>query len=222
MIITLDGPAGVGKSTAARLLAGQLNIAFLDTGATYRAATLNVMRRDLDWNDTDALAAATTSAHIQLSVEAGTLQVLLDGDDISDAIRDPQVTRHVHHLASQPAVRDVLVDLQRRIGAELGSFVAEGRDQGSVVFPDATVKFFLDADPAIRAQRRYDELAAAGKTVDFDALLAELIERDDADRNRSVAPLIVPDGATLIDTSGKTIDQVQAELLTTVEANRCR
>ncbi len=217
MIITLDGPAGVGKSTAARLLAGRLNIAFLDTGATYRAATLNVMRQEIDWSDSDTIAAATRNAGIHLLVEADTLRVLLDGEDVSDAIRDPNVTRHVHHLASQPKVRDVLVDLQRRLGSELGSFVAEGRDQGSVVFPNADVKFFLDADPRIRAQRRYDELAAAGKTVDFDALLAEIVARDEADRNRKIAPLIVPEGAVLIDTSGKTIDQVQSELLTCVE-----
>ena len=217
MIITLDGPAGVGKSTAARLLAGQLNIAFLDTGATYRAATLNVMRQEIDWADTDAIAAATRNAETHLIVNGDSLTVLLDGDDVSDAIRDPNVTRQVHHLASQPKVRDVLVNLQRQIGAELGSFVAEGRDQGSVVFPNADVKFFLDADPQVRAQRRYDELVASGKTVDFDALLAEIVERDEADRNRDVAPLIVPEGAILIDTSGKTIEQVQSELLTCVE-----
>ena len=222
MIITIDGPAGVGKSTAAKHLARELGLAYLDTGATYRAATLRAMRADIDLADVEALVAVVGACDIQLDPTDDGLVARLDGDDVSDAIRSPAVTNNVHFLANSPPVRDILVARQRQLGAALGSFVAEGRDQGSVVFPDADIKFFLDADPAVRARRRTNELAATGDTADFDQVLADVIQRDQRDRNRPVGPLVRPDDAVDIDTSDKTIEQVLAELLTCVEQRRCQ
>jgi CMP/dCMP kinase len=222
MIITIDGPAGVGKSTAAKRLARELGLAYLDTGATYRAATLRAMRADIDLADVDALLAVVSEADIQLDPTDGGLIARLDGEEVSEAIRSPAVTNNVHFLANSPPVREILVSLQRQLGAGLGSFVAEGRDQGSVVFPHADMKFFLDADPAVRARRRHDELSAAGDTTSFDQVLADVELRDDRDRNRAVGPLVRPDDAIDVNTSEKTIEQVLAELLTCVEQHRCQ
>ena len=222
MIITIDGPAGVGKSTAARMLAATLGIAYLDTGATYRAATLQAIRDDAAMTDQAALAAVARNADIQLIGRHDGLRVLLNGRDVSADIRDPKVTNNAHYLASAPAVREVLVKLQRRIGADLGDFVAEGRDQGSVVFPEADVKFYLIATPQVRAQRRCDELAAAGAPADYDQVLADIQQRDGRDSSRTVAPLVRPEGAIGIHTTDKTVEQVQAELLAHMKDMRCR
>ena len=222
MIITIDGPAGVGKSTAAKRLARRLGLSYLDTGATYRAATLRAMRAGIDLGDVDAMMTVVGACDIQLNPTDEGLVALLDGEDVSDAIRSPAVTSNVHFLADSPPVREILVRLQRRLGAALGSFVAEGRDQGSVVFPNADIKFFLDADPAVRARRRHDELADSGRATAYDQVLADVIQRDDRDRNRAVGPLVRPDDAVDIDTSSKTIEQVLAELLSSVEQRRCQ
>ncbi len=222
MIITMDGPAGVGKSTAARMLAATLGIAYLDTGATYRAATLQAIRDDVAMTDQAALAAVARNADIQLISRHDGLRVLLNGRDVSADIRDPKVTNNAHYLASAPAVREVLVELQRKIGADLGDFVAEGRDQGSVVFPEADVKFYFSATPQVRAQRRCDELAAAGAPADYDQVLADIQQRDRRDCSRPVAPLVRPEGAIGIDTTDKTVEQVQAELLAHMKDMRCR
>ena len=154
MIITIDGPAGSGKSTAARELAKALGIAFLDTGATYRAVTLKALRAGVNLADTDALLAAAKAARIEVNPGELGAQVILDGHDVTAEIRSVEVTENAHYVADNLPVREVLVELQRRLGAALGSFVTEGRDQGSVVFPQADIKFYLDASPDVRAQRR--------------------------------------------------------------------
>jgi CMP/dCMP kinase len=213
MIITIDGPAGSGKSTAARELAGELKIAFLDTGATYRAATLKAMREGIDLADSDALAACAAGMKLEFLPRSAGLQVILDGADVSADIRSPQVTENSRYAAASPQVRGVLVELQRRIGRALGSFVSEGRDQGSVVFPDADVKFYLDATPQTRAHRRWLELTHAGVQVNEAELLAQIIERDRRDSSRATAPLTRPAGAVVIDTSDMTISQVTQSLL---------
>ena len=217
MIITIDGPAGSGKSTAARNLAGHLGVAFLDTGATYRAATLKALREQIDLEDEEALARLTRSADIHLKPGEDGLVVRLDGEDVSEDIRTSRVTDHAKYLARSPKVREVLVELQRRIGRELGSFVTEGRDQGSVVFPDADVKFYLDADPRQRARRRADELRQRGQQVNPDEVLQAIQQRDASDRNRAVGPLICPDDAVVIDNSGMTPAQTLAALINHVE-----
>lgn len=221
MIVTIDGPAGSGKSTAARELAKALGIAYLDTGATYRAVTLKALRTGIDLADEQALLDVARQADIVLEPCGQTLRVLLDGQDVSREIRSLAVTDNAHYVARSPAVREVLVELQRRIGSALGSFVSEGRDQGSVVFPRADVKFYMDAPPEVRAKRRWQELLADGEPADYQKVLDAIVQRDGRDRARAVAPLVKPDGCIEIDTADKTIEQVCAELLRHAEASRC-
>jgi cytidylate kinase len=213
MIITIDGPAGAGKSTAARNLARALDIAFLDTGATYRAATLKALREQVDMADPSELAELARRADIRLELTDGQLRVLLDGEDVSRDIRTPEVTGAAHHLAGPGEVRQVMVELQRRIGRQLGSFVSEGRDQGSVVFPDADVKFYLQADPMDRAQRRWEDFRQAGRDVELSQVLADIEQRDRRDTGRQVGPLVQPDGAIVIDNSGLSAEQTLDALL---------
>jgi cytidylate kinase len=220
MIITIDGPAGSGKSTVARELAKALGIAFLDTGATYRAATLKAMREGVNLQDAAALTTMARAAKIEVIPQESISRVMLDGQDVTDDIRSHAVTENAHFIADSPPVREVLVALQRQLGAALGSFVAEGRDQGSVVFPQADFKFYLDASPAVRAQRRHRELCAAGETVELDDVLRSIEQRDRRDSTRPVAPLIQPPGAIVIDTSEMNIDQVTAKLLACLEVRR--
>jgi len=221
MIITIDGPAGSGKSTAARELAKALRIAYLDTGATYRAATLAALRGGVDLEDAPALAELARRLDLRLEYAGDDFRVLLDGEDVTRQIRSAEVSDNSHHVARAPGVREVLVAMQRRIGSELarstGGVVAEGRDQGSVVFPDADVKFYLDATPEVRARRRHDEMTADGQDVSYQAVLEAIVARDGRDRSRAVAPLVKPDEAVEIDTTDMSIEQVTAELKRRVE-----
>jgi len=220
MIVTIDGPAGSGKSTVAGELASALGFAHLDTGATYRAATLKALESGIDMEDECALVDIARRSQIELVPQPGGSRVLLDGRDVTTEIRASKVTDNVHHLASCPAVRRLLVELQRRLAAMLVDFVAEGRDQGSVVFPEAGVKFFLTASAEVRARRRRNDLTATGEQVAHEQVLQAIVERDRHDRNRNVAPLVKPDGAVEIDTSDMTVAEVVAELRGHVEAVR--
>jgi len=220
MIVTIDGPAGSGKSTVAKGLAERLAAAYLDTGAMYRAVTLRALTGDVDLTDGDALTACAAGADLALRYDDGHLRVMLDGRDVSEAIRSVEVTDNSHYVASTPGVRRVLVALQRRMAGELGAVVTEGRDQGSVVFPDATVKFFLVADPAVRARRRHTELIDRGRQVEYDAIYDAIRTRDDRDSSRDISPLVKPDGAVEIDTSEMSIDEVIDELARHVEGVR--
>lgn len=220
MIITIDGPAGSGKSTAARMLASMLGMAYLDTGATYRAVTLKAMREGVNLQDESALAQVAQTIDLQITPQPGGVQVLLDGKDVSREIRWAEVSDNSHYAARFPKVRAVLVELQRRMGEQLGVFVSEGRDQGSVVFPNADVKFYMDASPEVRAQRRFDEMKADGEAVEYSQVLQSILMRDGRDRSRAVAPLVKPPGAIEIDTSDKSIEQVTAELFRYVEARK--
>ena len=217
MIITIDGPAGSGKSTAARELAKVLGIAYLDTGATYRAVTLKAIQEGIDLEDEAALAATARNAEITLSPSEQQTRVVLDGVDVTAEIRSAEVSDKSHYIARSPAVRDILVALQRRLGRALGSFVAEGRDQGTVVFPAADVKFYLDADPEIRAQRRQEELSQGREKAEYAQVLEAITTRDRRDRRRAAAPLRIPDGAIVVDTSGNTIEQTRRQLLRHLE-----
>ena len=213
MIITIDGPAGSGKSTAARGLAGALGIAYLDTGATYRAVTLKALREGADLDDGPSLADAARRMHLRLVPRSEGLYIELDGCDVSDAIRSAEVSARSRYVARSPEAREVLVALQRTLGAELGSFVSEGRDQGSVVFPDADWKFYLDADAEVRARRRCADLAAGGEPADYEQTLAAIRRRDHSDRSRPVAPLILPEGAVVVRTTETTPEQVVEKML---------
>ena len=220
MLITIDGPAGCGKSTAARELAKALGIAHLDTGATYRAVTLLALRRGIDLADAAALAELARGMDIRMVSTGGRIGVVLDGQDVTDEIRTEAVSANSRYAATSAAVREVLVELQRRLGRQLGSFVTEGRDQGSVVFPEADLKFYLDARPAERARRRCEELRSHGQQADYDAVLAAIEDRDRRDRGRAVGPLRVPGGATVIDTSDMDIAQVTERMLQYARAPR--
>ena len=213
MIVTIDGPAASGKSTAARLLARKLGIAYLDTGAMYRAVTLAGMRRGIDLADPRAIAQVARAVRIDLEPAADGLRVLLDGQDVTDAIRDNEVSRLSSHAASNADVRAVLVAAQQRVGRQWRSLVTEGRDQGSVVFPDADLKVYLDASEEVRARRRQAELAGRGKSLPFVQVLQEIRARDASDRSRDVGPLRVPDGAAVVDTTALAIHETLAKLL---------
>lgn len=213
MIITIDGPAGSGKSTAARGLAGALGIAYLDTGATFRAVTLKALREGADLQDGPALAEVARQMRLRLTPGCDDLYVELDGCDVSDAIRSAEVSAQSRYVASSPEAREVLVALQRRLGAELGDFVSEGRDQGSVVFPEADWKFYLDADPEVRARRRCEDLAAGGEPADYEQTLEAIRRRDQSDRSRPVAPLVRPQGAVVVRTTETTPEQVVERML---------
>lgn len=224
MIITIDGPAGSGKSTAARQLSQALGAAYLDTGAMYRAVTLAALEAGADLADEAALAQLARRLDLRLSYRGGQTVVKLGGRDVTGLIRAARVTDNAHFVARAVGVRGVLVEVQRRIGRELeaatGGVVSEGRDQGSVVFPDADLKFYLDAAPEVRARRRYDEMLAGGQEADYEHVLQAIVTRDGRDRSRPYGPLVKPTGAIEIDTSDKDIPQVTAELLRHVRAAR--
>lgn len=211
-IVAIDGPAGAGKSTVARRVADALGFRFLDTGAMYRAATWWAMDQGIDLDDADALVAATKAMPLELREEDGRLRVIVDGHDVSEAIRTPEVTRLIYKLDQNAGVRARLVDLQREFGAR-GPAVAEGRDMGTVVFPNARCKVFLDASLDERARRRAEEMRAKGQEVDFNALRAEIHERDEKTRTRAVAPLRQAEDAVYVDTSDMTIDEAVAAIV---------
>lgn len=211
-IITIDGPAGAGKSTVAKKLAQELNLSYLDTGAMYRALTLKAIRQNVDLEDEEILAVLARHTTIDLENNADSVKILLDSEDVSEDIRTTEVTNKTFYVARAPGVREIMVEWQRAIGHKRG-VVVEGRDVGTVVFPQATNKFYLDADVAERAQRRISELREKGNDVDADKLTAELKERDNKDLTRSVGPLKKADDAVLIDSTKLSIDGVVEEML---------
>lgn len=213
MIVTIDGPAGAGKSVVARRLAERLGFRFLDTGAMYRAAALAALRRGVDWNDPAAVAAAANAAAIDVTAD----RVLLDGDDVTAAIRTVEMTRLTRHTANNPQVREYLVALQRKVVAD-GDFVTEGRDQGTVAFPDARCKIFLTATPEERARRRHADLLSRGEEITLEEVLAQQNARDLSDTSRAVGPLVAAPDAIEVLTDGLTPEQVVDKLAGLVQA----
>lgn len=212
--IAIDGPAGTGKSTLARLLAKRLDGAYLDTGAMYRVATLQVLRAGIDPEDAPAVIAASADLPMEIGTDAGSERILLAGEDVSSEIRTAQVTAGVSAVSAVPEVRENLVELQRRLAAGGGTVVLEGRDIGTVVLPDAEVKVYLTASPEIRARRRTDQDHAAGREADYEQVLAAVIERDRKDSSRAASPLRPADDAVVVDTSDLTLDEVLDHLVT--------
>ncbi len=199
-VVAIDGPAGSGKSTVARALAVHLNLEYLDTGAMYRGVAYAVLQGGI--NPTDSAAVGTVARAVSLEITES--RCLVNGEDVSAAIRGSEVTRAVSAVAANPEVRTEMVARQRAWIEELGGGVMEGRDIGSVVFPDAELKVYLTASPEVRAQRRASEVSE----LDLDEVAAEIRRRDDADSNRTASPLVRADGALVLDTSELTVDGV--------------
>jgi cytidylate kinase len=209
MIVAIDGPAASGKSTVARALARRLGFGYLDTGAMYRSLAWVALRDGVPLDDEDALVALASAHPVSLRVEAGATMpdVFIDGTDVTSAIRTPEVDSAVSAVARMPEVRRILVFAQRQ-AAEPGDFVVEGRDIGTVVFPDADVKVFITASPEERARRRAADERSAGLAPTVDDMLARIKARDHKDSSRQASPLVAADDAELVDTTGMSIEQV--------------
>ena len=208
-IVTIDGPSGAGKSTISRKLANRLHFTYLDTGAMYRAVGLKAKRAGIDLDDTEALRAMLSQIDLRFAPNGDDdVLVILDGEDVSQAIRTAEMGLVASKVSANPAVREKLSLLQQEMGRQ-GGIVAEGRDMGTVVFPDAAVKFYLDAAPEERARRRCEQLLEKGlPAADFQEILAQIIKRDRDDSARALAPLRPAEDAIIVDSSKMDIDSV--------------
>ena len=211
IVVAIDGPAGSGKSTVAKLIAERLNFVYIDTGAMYRALTLKAMRKKIDLDDAGALAELARSTKIDL-VHDTALKVLLDGEDVTGLIRTPELTNNVKHVAGVAGVRSEMVKLQQSIGKRRSS-VLEGRDIGTVVFPDAQYKFYLDAHIEERTKRRHKELLESGQDVTLAAMKQDIEKRDTSDIKRKIGALKKAEDAVVVDTTHLSIDEVVEKLL---------
>jgi CMP/dCMP kinase len=219
-IVTIDGPSGAGKSTISKLLAAKLNFTYLDTGAMYRVVGLQVQRAGFDLEAEGArerLVQLLEGLDMTLASgeEGKETKAFLDGEDVSDAIRTPEMAMIASRASAEPEVRKKLTEMQRTIGNN-GAIVAEGRDMGTIVFPDAMHKFFLDATPEERAMRRQKQLEESGQKIEFQELLAQIQKRDRNDSSRSLAPLQPAEDAVIIDSSEMNIDEVVSFMLAAI------
>lgn len=215
MIVTIDGPAGAGKSTVAKALAKQLGFRFLDTGAMYRVVTLAALRSNMDLNDAQQLAELANGLSICFDGD----RVLLDDEDVSDQIRSNEITTQVRRVADNVAVRHRLIELQRQIAVD-SDLVTEGRDQGTEAFPDAQCKIFLTASAEERAKRRYQDLQDRGENVDFEELLAQQNRRDQEDTQRQVGRLVAAPDAVKVVSDGLSLQQVVDRLAKLVQEKK--
>jgi cytidylate kinase len=211
MIIAIDGPSGSGKSTLGRMLARELNLLYLDTGSMYRAVALAVLEADVDPHDSDAVVALATRINNDLEGDPDSLKVLLDGRDVTEQIRSESVTAMSSVVSTIPGVRRAMVARQPEMGRR--GAVLNGRDIGTVVFPNADIKFFLTAAPQERAERRFKEDSTTRTGISFDETMAEMIERDRRDSTRADSPLKAADDAIVIDSSSLSIPEVFAEMM---------
>ena len=221
LIVAIDGPAGAGKSSVARAVAVRLGLSLVDTGAIYRCVALAAQRADIAWDDDDGLARLLPWLDIGFRFEEGQNKVLMRGEDVSEAIRSPEVSRGASAVSARPVVRAGLLELQRRLarGAP-GGAVLEGRDIGTVVFPQADVKLFVTASDEVRAARRHAELTAKGVEVSLEQVLAEQRQRDHDDSTRELAPLKPAHDAATLDTSQMPLDEVVDRVARMVEQAR--
>jgi cytidylate kinase len=222
MVITIDGPAGTGKTSVAQRLANRLSLDSLDTGAMYRAVALRSIFKHLDPSDVEGIALAARDIEFDFDWSSNPPALLVDGVPVGERIRKEDVDDRVSVVAGNPQVRERLVRAQRAIAANHPRLVTEGRDQGSVVFPDAQFRFYLHATPEVRADRRVQQSRRSGESVDFDEVLRSIKNRDLRDETRTDGPLKVPDGATMLDTSELTLEAVVDWLVELVLASPSR
>ena len=215
--IALDGPAGSGKSTIAKALAKDYNILYLDTGAMYRACGLKALRIGVSPKDRAAVEKMLPNLHVEVEYKDGAQHTILDGEDVSSAIRENAVSMAASDISAHPAVRVKMVEMQREIAKQM-SCVLDGRDIGSTVLPDAKYKFYITADSKVRATRRFEELVARGENVDFDKLHAEIVARDKQDSEREFSPLVCAEDATVIDTSNMNVEEVLMAVKSAIQA----
>lgn len=218
-VIAIDGPVGAGKSTVARAVAQRLGFRYVDTGAMYRSVAWAAGRQGVDLLDRDRVAALARELAIEFMPAPGGQRVIVGGTDVTEAIRTPAVSEGASVASAYPEVRAAMVALQRRMG-EGGGVVMEGRDIGTVVFPDAEVKIYLDATLEERARRRYEELRANGEQVSYDAVRLALLERDQRDSTREHSPLRAAPDALVVDSSAMTVDETVAAILARVAGRR--
>lgn len=216
LTIAIDGPSGAGKSTLGRALAKRLGYLYIDTGAMYRAVALKVKERALVLEDESKLSALVSSLHITFVGKGKETSVLCNGNDVTKAIRSPEISRLASDISRKKVVREALVQKQREMGKG-GGVVLEGRDIGTVVFPDAEIKFYLDADTEERGKRRFKELVEKGMKVDFNDTLEEVRNRDYSDMNRAISPLRKAEDAFLIDSTGRTVEEIVEEMVRRVQ-----
>ncbi len=221
MIIAIDGPSGAGKSTLGKMLAKKLGLLYLDTGAMYRAVALAVRRADLEFGEIETIAAVAENAKIELIGEPDAMKVFLDGDDVSIDIRTLEIAQAASVVSTISEVRRIMVEHQRLIGLSApNGCVLEGRDIGSVVFPNADIKFFLTAKPEARARRRHTEDQSKGRISTYEQTLAEINERDERDVNRIDSPLTISEDAVVIDTSELDLSEVFEQMLERVRETK--
>lgn len=214
--IALDGPSGSGKSTLAKFISNKLNVLYLDTGAMYRACAVKAIKLGIDTFDEKGVETFINDIDLVIKYQDGVQRTFLDGEDVSEKIREPHVSMAASNISSLKCVRLKMVDMQRKIAGDM-SCVLDGRDIGSYVLPNADYKFYITASVEVRAQRRFLELTAKGHTVDFEELKKEIEQRDFNDKNRDFAPLRQAEDAILIDTSDLTIDQVIDKVLSYIK-----
>jgi cytidylate kinase len=216
LTVAIDGPSGAGKSTVAKRLAKELGYTYMDTGAMYRAFAAKVRQGGIDLDDEDKLREALRRTSIELTEREGSLRVSLDGRDVTAEIRTPELSQWASKISALGPVRERMVEMQRAMGAR-GGVVAEGRDIGTVVFPDAEVKFFLTAGPEERARRRFAELQGQGKQVSLQETHEEMKERDRRDQERALAPLRRAEDAVAIDSTGRSVEQIMEQIMQAIK-----
>lgn len=214
--IAIDGPAGAGKSTIARRLAAEMGYIYVDTGALYRTVALNVVRHSVASDDVDAIIGLLKDANVNIAYKNGEQRVILNGEDVSELIRTPEISMMASKVSAIPEVRTFLLGLQRKLAHE-NNVVMDGRDIATVVLPKARVKIFLTASAEVRARRRYIELLEKGTEVEFETVLKEMIQRDEQDMNRAVAPLKPSEDSVIVDTSDVDLDGAVRLMRQTVE-----